>query len=261
MRKYKKLIIFIGLIVVLACILSVSASAEDISNVSSAVSGNTSSGTNSGDNLGLLGANTLDIIISLTLIALIPSILIMTTCFTRIIIVLSCLRNAVGLQQTPPNQVLIGIALFLSLFIMQPVVSEVNDTAYKPYKSGEITQTEALDKAIIPLRNFMLRNTKENDLNFFLDINKSPRPEKLEEIPTLVVIPAYITSELKRAFLIGFLLYLPFLIIDMVVSSTLMSMGMVMLPPTMISLPFKLMLFVLVDGWQLTFQSLVAGFK
>ncbi len=258
MRKHKKLIFTLALFVVLVCMMSISASAEDVSDVSSTVSETSSTVA---DDLGLLGSNTLDIIISLTLIALIPSILIMTTCFTRIIIVLSCLRNAVGLQQTPPNQVLIGIALFLSLFIMQPVIGEINETAYQPYKNGEITQTEALDKAVVPLRNFMLRNTKDNDLNFFLKINNSERPENLDEVPTLVVIPAFITSELKRAFLIGFLLYLPFLIIDMVVASTLMSMGMVMLPPTMIALPFKLMLFVLVDGWQLVFQSLVAGFN
>ncbi|HOJ47972.1 MAG TPA: flagellar type III secretion system pore protein FliP [Bacillota bacterium] len=254
MKKHKKLIFSLALIVVLACVMSISASAEDVSDITD------TSSVGSGD-LGLLGANTLDIIISLTLIALIPSILIMTTCFTRIVIVLSCLRNAVGLQQTPPNQVLIGIALFLSLFIMQPVVGEINETAYQPYRNGEITQMEALEKAVVPLRNFMLRNTKEKDLNFFLSISNSERPESLDDIPTLVVIPAFITSELKRAFLIGFLLYLPFLIIDMVVSSTLMSMGMVMLPPTMISLPFKLMLFVLVDGWQLVFESLVTGFN
>lgn len=256
MKKHK-LIFSLALIVVLVCMMSISASAEDVSNAVSSVSDTSSAGSD----LGFLGTNTLDIIISLTLIALIPSILIMTTCFTRIVIVLSCLRNAVGLQQTPPNQVLIGIALFLSLFIMQPVINEINETAYQPYKNGEITQTEALEKAVVPLRNFMLRNTKEKDLNFFLSINNSERPENLDDIPTLVVIPAFITSELKRAFLIGFLIYLPFLIIDMVVSSTLMSMGMVMLPPTMISLPFKLMLFVLVDGWQLVFESLVAGFN
>lgn len=258
MRKYKKLIFTLSLFIILACLMTISASAEDVSDASSAISDTSS--TLAGE-LGLLGSNTLDIIISLTLIALIPSILIMTTCFTRIIIVLSCLKNAVGLQQTPPNQVLIGIALFLSLFIMQPVVGEINETAYQPYKSGEITQTEALEKAVVPLRHFMLKNTKDNDLNFFLSINDSERPENLDDIPTLVVIPAFITSELKRAFLIGFLLYLPFLIIDMVVASTMMSMGMVMLPPTMISLPFKLMLFVLVDGWQLVFQSLVSGFN
>lgn len=256
MKKHK-LIFSLALIVVLVCMMSISASAEDVSNAVSSVSDTSSAGSD----LGFLGTNTLDIIISLTLIALIPSILIMTTCFTRIVIVLSCLRNAAGLQQTPPNQVLIGIALFLSLFIMQPVINEINETAYQPYKNGEITQTEALEKAVVPLRNFMLRNTKEKDLNFFLSINNSERPENLDDIPTLVVIPAFITSELKRAFLIGFLIYLPFLIIDMVVSSTLMSMGMVMLPPTMISLPFKLMLFVLVDGWQLVFESLVAGFN
>jgi len=252
MKKYKKLIIFISLAVVLICILSIPASAQDVSGESDIIE----------DGFGSIGGtNTLDIILTLTLIALIPSILIMTTCFTRIIIVLSCLRNAVGLQQTPPNQVLIGIAIFLTMFIMTPVINDINEVAYKPFKEGEITQTEALEKGEVPLRNFMLKQTKNEDLNFYLDISNSARPENYEEISTLVIIPAFVTSELKRAFLIGFLLYLPFLIIDMVVASTLMSMGMVMLPPTMISLPFKLMLFVLVDGWQLTFQSLVAGFN
>lgn len=207
------------------------------------------------------GADTLDIIFSLTFIALIPSILIMTTCFTRILIVLSILRSALGLQQTPPNQVLIGIALFLSLFIMGPVVSEIDADAYTPYKNGELTSEEMLDKAVVPLRNFMLKQTKNEDINFFLSISDQERPEDLDEISTFVVIPAFITSELRRAFLIGFLLYLPFLIIDMVVASTLMSMGMVMLPPTMISLPFKLMLFVLVDGWKLLFQTIVQSFN
>lgn len=256
MKKHKKIIFILCMAVVFICIMSISASADESMDAVSSVS-------EDGDNLGILGANTLDIIISLTLIALIPSILIMTTCFTRIIIVLSCLRNAVGLQQTPPNQVLIGIALFLSLFIMTPVIGEINDVAYTPYKDGEITQIEALENGMGPLRNFMLKQTKKADLNFFLDISDSTRPESEDysDVSTLVIIPAFMTSELKRAFLIGFLLYLPFLIIDMVVASTLMSMGMVMLPPTMISLPFKLMLFVLVDGWQLTFQSLVTGFN
>jgi flagellar biosynthetic protein FliP len=206
------------------------------------------------------GADVLDILITLTVIALLPSILIMTTCFTRITIVLSCVRNAIGLQQTPPNQVLIGIALFLSLFIMSPAISQINETAYQPYQKGEITQTQAMEKAIEPLRGFMLKNTNAEDLNLFLDLGNYERPETTDQIETTVIIPAFITSELKRAFIMGFFIYLPFLVIDMVVASTLMSLGMVMLPPVLISLPFKLLLFVLVDGWGLTLKALVMGF-
>ena len=213
-------------------------------------------GFNLGENSDLIG-----ILLGLTVLALIPSILIMTTSFTRIVIVLSCLRNAIGLQQTPPNQVLIGIALFLSMFIMSPVIGEINDKAYQPYERGEITQAQAMEVAVVPLREFMLKNTNSQDLNLFLELGDYEQPESYDEISTFVIIPAFITSELKRAFLIGFLLYLPFLVIDMVVSSTLMSLGMVMLPPTLISLPFKLMIFVLVDGWGMVVKSMVMSFN
>ncbi len=206
------------------------------------------------------GADVLEILITLTVIALLPSILVMTTCFTRIVIVLSCVRNAIGLQQTPPNQVLVGIALFLSLFIMSPVVGQINETAYQPYQRGEITQMQAAEKAMQPLRGFMLRNTNAEDLNLFLDLGHFERPETTDQIETTALIPAFITSELKRAFIMGFMVYLPFLVIDMVVASTLMSLGMVMLPPVLISLPFKLVLFVLVDGWAMTLKALVMGF-
>ncbi|HBL83422.1 MAG: flagellar biosynthetic protein FliP [Clostridiales bacterium GWF2_38_85] len=250
-KRYIKLLLLSVILITMIIMMSVSVAAESEAPI-----------TEISEASGLLGnTDTLDIIFSLTFIALIPSILIMTTSFTRIIIVISILRNAIGLQQTPPNQVLIGISLFLSLFIMSPVVDDINIEAYTPYKNGEITQEQMLENAMDPLREFMLKQTKNEDLNFFLDISDSERPEDYNEISTTVIIPAFITSELKRAFIIGFLLYLPFLIIDMVVASTLMSMGMVMLPPTMISLPFKLMLFVLIDGWQLTFQTLVAGFN
>ncbi len=207
------------------------------------------------------GADVLEILLTLTVIALIPSILIMTTCFTRIVIVLSCVRNAIGLQQTPPNQVLVGIALFLSLFIMSPVIGQINETAYQPYQRGEITQIAAAERAIEPLRGFMLKNTNAEDLNLFLDMGHFERPESTDQIETTVLIPAFITSELKRAFIMGFMVYLPFLVIDMVVASTLMSLGMVMLPPVLISLPFKLVLFVLVDGWAMTLKALVMGFN
>jgi flagellar biosynthetic protein FliP len=214
-------------------------------------------------NVDVNGKNvdTLQIIETLTILSLIPSILIMTTCFTRIIIVLSFLRNALGLQQTPPNQVLIGIALFLSLFIMQPVVNQINTEAYQPYKEQKITQEQFMQKAAKPLKEFMLKNTKKDDLNLFINLSKTKDVKDVSQLSIKVVIPAFMTSELKRAFTIGFLIFIPFLIIDMIVSSTLMSMGMIMLPPAMISLPFKLLLFVLVDGWGLLFKTLAASFN
>ncbi len=205
--------------------------------------------------------DTVEIILTLTLIALLPSLLIMTTCFTRIIIVLSFLRNALGLQQTPPNQVLIAIAIFLSLFIMSPVINEINETAYQPYQQEEISETAFLSQAAVPLKEFMLKQTKKEDLELFVRLSDTEKVENAEELSMTVVTPAFMTSELKRAFIIGFLIYIPFLIIDMIVASTLMSMGMIMLPPVMISLPFKLLLFVLVDGWGLLFQTLFSSFN
>lgn len=207
------------------------------------------------------GASTLEIIEMLTVLALLPSILIMTTCFTRIVIVLSFLRNALGLQQTPPNQVLVGISLFLTLFVMSPVISKINTDAYQPYKAEQITQEEFLKKASVPMKEFMLKNTKKEDLNLFVGLSKTDSSTPVDQMPITVVIPAFMTSELKRAFIIGFLIYIPFLIIDMIVSSTLMSMGMIMLPPAMVSMPFKLLLFVLVNGWDLLFKTLATGFN
>lgn len=207
------------------------------------------------------GVNTLEIIEMMTVLALLPSILIMTSCFTRIVIVLSFLRNALGLQNTPPNQVIISISLFLSLFIMSPVVAKINTEAYLPYKEQKITQEQFLKKASVPLKEFMLKNTKKDDLNLFRSLAKVKSTTKNQELSITVVIPAFMSSELKRAFIIGFLIYIPFLIIDMIVSSTLMSMGMVMLPPSMVSLPFKILLFVLVDGWDLLFKTLTISFN
>lgn len=207
------------------------------------------------------GSNVLEIIEMMTMLALLPSILIMTTCFTRIVIVLSFLRNAMGLQQTPPNQVLVGISLFLTLFIMSPVVTKINTDAYQPYKEEKITQEQFVKKASAPLKEFMLKNTKRDDLNMFINMAKVKSSTPPDQLSILVVIPAFMTSELKRAFLIGFLLYIPFLVIDIIISSTLMSMGMIMLPPAMISMPFKLLLFILVDGWDLLFKSLVSTFN
>lgn len=207
------------------------------------------------------GMQTLEILTLLTLIALLPSILIMMTSFTRIVIVISLLRNAMGLQQTPPNTVLVGIALFLSLFIMQPVITDISQNAYEPYKADLITQEQAVENASVPLKEFMLKQTKIESLNMYLNFAKMERPENLMDIPMHVVIPAFMTSELSRAFLMGFLLYIPFLVIDIIVSSVLMSMGMVMLPPSMISMPFKLLLFVVINGWELLFSTFVSSFN
>lgn len=204
---------------------------------------------------------TLEIFVLLTIITLLPSIIVMMTSFTRIIIVLSILRNALGLQQTPPNMVLIGIALFLSLFIMTPTMQEINTTAYEPYQQGVITQEVALEKASGPIKEFMLSQTKIDSLNMFLEFADKETPENLDELSMTIVIPAFMTSELSRAFTMGFLIFIPFLIIDIIVSSTLMSMGMIMLPPAMISLPFKILLFVVVNGWDLLFATLVKSFN
>lgn len=206
-------------------------------------------------------ANTLQMLFLLTVVALSPSIIIMMSSFTRVVIVLSFVRSALGLQQTPPNQVLVGIALFLSLFIMSPVITEINTNAYQPLTNNKITTQQAYNNSMKPLRNFMFKNTEDASLNTFLNMAKMARPKSLNDIPSRVLIPAFVISELKRAFMMGFMIYLPFLVIDLIVSSTLMSMGMMMMPPMMISLPLKLALFVLVDGWSLTVTSLVASFK
>ena len=204
---------------------------------------------------------TLEIIALLTLISLIPSVLIMTTCFTRIIIVLSILRNALGLQQTPPNMVLVSLAIFLSLFIMGPVFDDINETAYQPYRDGRITQIEAVEAAGVPLKEFMLKQTKTDSLNMFLEFAETEPPDELMDIPLRIVIPSFMTSELSRAFVMGFMIYIPFLVIDVIVASTLMSMGMIMLPPVMISLPFKILLFVVINGWDLLFMTIIKSFN
>lgn len=204
---------------------------------------------------------TLDILLLLTIVALLPSIVIMMSSFTRTIIILSFLRNALGIQQTPPNMVLVGISLFLTLFIMNPVIEQINTEAYTPYKNQEITQEEALDRAQVPIKSFMLENTEKSSLNLFMDMAKLEEPENVEDVPMHIVIPSFITSELKRAFMAGFLIFIPFMLIDIIVSSTLMSMGMIMLPPSMISLPFKLLLFVTVNGWELLFSEIVKSFN
>lgn len=203
----------------------------------------------------------LDMIITLTLVALLPSIVVMMTSFTRIIIILSFTRTAMGAQQNPPNMVLTGIALFLTLYIMSPVISEIQQTAYDPYVRGEISQQEAVSRLEAPMKRFMLRNTEKTTLDRFVEMSGTQVRDNVEEYPLTVVTPAFMTSELKKGFLAGFLLYLPFLLIDVVVATTLMSMGMVMLPPTMIAMPFKLLLFVTVDGWELLFSTIVSNFR
>jgi flagellar biosynthetic protein FliP len=202
----------------------------------------------------------LQIFFLLTILSLAPAILIMLTSFTRIAIVLSLLRQALGTHQMPPNQVIIGLSLFLTFFIMTPVWSQVNQTALQPYLNEEISHQEALERAANPIRAFMFKQTREQDLSLLVDVASMPRPQNPEGVPTSVLIPSFIISELKTAFQIGFLLYVPFLVIDMVVASVLLSMGMMMLPPIMVSLPFKLMIFVLADGWYLIVGSLVKSF-
>ncbi len=206
-------------------------------------------------------SSALQILVLLTILTLAPAILIMTTSFARIIIVLSFLRQAMGTQQTPPTQILIGLALFLTMFVMGPVWSEINEGALKPYMEEELGQFEALKLAEIPIKRFMLNHTREKDLSLFLNLSEDKNPENEEDISIQTVVPAFIISELKTAFQIGFLIYIPFLILDMVVASILLSMGMMMLPPVLISLPFKLMLFVMVDGWYLTVGSLMKSFS
>ena len=207
-------------------------------------------------------SGTLRALLILTLLALAPSILIMLTSFTRIIVVMHFTRSALGTQTAPPNQVLIGLSLFLTIFIMAPVFSQINETAIKPYEAGELTQEEALELGGLPLREFMYGQTQTKDVNLFLDIAGIERDsiEELADIPMTVLIPSFIVSELRTAFIIGFLIYLPFIVIDMVVASTLMSMGMMMLPPTTISMPFKILLFILADGWNLVIGNLVKTF-
>lgn len=203
---------------------------------------------------------TLQILFLMTIISLAPGLLIMTTSFTRIVVVLSFLRNALGTQQSPSNQIVVSLALFLTFFIMSPVWQQVNNDALVPYKAQTITQEEAFKRAVAPMRKFMLSQAREKDIALFINISKMPRPRNADDIPTLTLIPAFIISELRTAFQIGFLVYIPFLVVDMVVASVLMSMGMMMLPPVMISLPFKILLFVLVDGWGLVIGSLIESF-
>lgn len=285
-------------LIITCCVMSVGVAAQN--NETAPIGSSTQQGTTGGnvtgidditigddrsalyDLIGIDASEPIEVIILITLLSLAPSFLIMLTSFTRIIIVLSFLRSAMQTNTTPPNMILTGIALFLTIFIMWPVFSQINEEAYVPYANGEISTSEAIDRAGRPLKNFMLKQTTNSNMKFFLDIQQltvysedtvgtdNPVPVNVEEINLenyheqlgfQVVVPAFIVSELTRAFQMGFMLFVPFLIIDLVVSSTLMSMGMMMLPPAMISLPFKILLFVLVDGWQMLIGSLVSSFN
>ncbi len=211
------------------------------------------------DGNGELNAN-LRILITLTLIAIAPTLIILLTSFTRIIIVLHFTRNALNTASAPPNQVIIGLALFLTFFIMNPVIEEIKTEALTPFDAGEITQEEALERAMDPLRTFMYRETQTKDVEMFMEISGTEWTGSLDDIPNMVLIPSFVVSELRTAFIIGFLIYIPFIVLDMVVASALMSMGMMMLPPTTISMPFKILLFILADGWNLIIGNVVRTF-
>jgi len=247
----KHLMAFVLILLMLLAAATVSAEPLPIPNVSLNIGGSTDQGK---------ASTVVQLLIILTVLSLAPAILLMVTSFTRIVVVLSLIRHALGTQQMPPNQIIIGLALFLTFFIMAPVWQKVNNDALKPYYEDRISGEEAFALAAEPVKNFMLKQTREKDLALFVGIAKEKRPSKPSDVSLTVLIPAFVISELKTAFQIGFLIYLPFIIIDIVVSSILLSMGMMMLPPIMISMPFKLLLFVLVDGWYLIVGSLVQSF-
>lgn len=248
-RPLVRLAVLAGAILLLFALAVPVGAAEDPSTVNVQVP---APGADPGTTIGLLGL--------FTLITLGPSVLIMMTGFTRILIVLGFLRQAMGTPSLPPNQILVGISIFLTIFVMGPTFSTINETALQPYLNEQIEAQQAIDNAAKPLREFMLKQTGSSELELFVNLSREEAPKTADDVPLTTLIPAFMVSEIKTAFMIGFLIYVPFLIIDMVVASTLMSMGMMMLPPQMISLPFKLLLFVLVDGWALLAQNLVAGF-
>jgi len=205
-------------------------------------------------------ALSLELLVAITVLSLVPAILMLATSFTRIVVILSLLRSAMGIPNLPPNQVIVGLSMFLTFFVMTPVFEEANNNALQPYLNNTIDQNAAIQRGVDPFKTFMLKETREEDLQVFIDLSKEPRPKTINDVSIEVLLPAFVTSELKTAFTMGFLLYIPFLIIDLVVASALMSMGMVMVSPTQIALPFKLLLFVMVDGWVLVVQSLVRSF-
>jgi flagellar biosynthetic protein FliP len=206
-------------------------------------------------------SSTLQVIALLTIVTIVPGILIMTTSFVRIVVVIGFLRNALATQNVPPNQVILGLAMFMTFYIMAPYWSQANEQGIQPYLAGEISQEEALEKTIEPIREFMFKQTRESDLALFVNLSESERPQTQEDVSTFVLIPAFMISELKTGFQIGFMIYVPFIVIDMIVATTLMSMGMMMLPPVMISLPFKILLFVMIDGWHLLINSIILSFR
>ena len=206
-------------------------------------------------------ATTLQVIAVLTLATIAPGILMMTTSFVRIVVIIGFLRNALATQNVPPNQVIVSLAIFLTFYIMAPYWSQANDNGLQPYLAGQISQEEAITNVLEPMREFMFRQTRESDLALFVNLSEAERPNSQEDVSTFVLIPAFIISELKTAFQIGFMLYVPFIVIDMIVATTLMSMGMMMLPPVMISLPFKILLFVMIDGWHLLIRSIIVSFR
>ena len=253
MNNYLKFIMFtITIVVVLITFTTIESNAQSVPKFTFAIEE-----SDEPEDVSL----TIQILAIMTVLSLAPSILIMMTSFTRIIVVFHFLRQALGTQQMPPNQLLLGLALFLTMFIMTPVWTEVNESALQPYLAKEMNYKEALEKGMEPVRNFMYAQTREKDLALFLNISKAPKPKNIREVPNKVLIPSFIISELRKGFQIGFILYIPLLVLDLVVASVLMSMGMMMLPPVMISLPFKILLFVLVDGWNLVIGSLMAGIK
>jgi flagellar biosynthesis protein FliP len=252
-----------GAVVALLCLLFVAGTAAGASADPLGPTGPTGPTGTVRVNLGGLTnkpSNSLVTIIALTLISLLPAIVLTCTSFTKILVVLGLTRNALGLQQTPPNQVLAGLALFLSLFIMAPTVSAINDAGIQPYMHGTKTAAQAFDDGMKPLRNFMLDHTDDSELQLLTNVAHRPLPANRNHVSTATLIPAFVLSELKQAFIIGFIIFIPFLVIDMVVSGALMAMGMMMMPPVMVSLPCKLLLFVLVDGWGLIIRSLVASY-
>jgi len=206
-------------------------------------------------------ALSLQILLLLTVVSLAPTLLVLLTSFTRIVVVLSFVRTALGTNQVPPTQVLVGLALLLTFFVMNPVIQDINTNALQPYLSNKISQRVALDRAQVPLRTFMFKQTREKDIALFYTLSKEPRPANRDAVPTYLLVPAFVISELKTAFQIGFAIYIPFVVIDMVVASVLLSMGMMMIPPVIISLPFKILIFLLVDGWNLTVAALFASFN
>lgn len=267
-KVFNTILLFaVCIVLTFICVTPVSAASYE-SNVSDESDGDNSTSIDIGglkvsldsEENGTGLTSTLQILLLLTVISLAPSILIMVTSFTRILIVLHFTRSALGMQSTPPNQILIGLSLFLTIFIMSPIFSKINTEAIKPLSNQEITQEEAFKKGVEPLRVFMYEQTRDSDLELFLEIANVTEVSTLDDVPTTVLIPAFIISELRTAFIIGFLIYIPFIIIDMVVASTLMSMGMMMLPPTTISAPFKILLFILADGWHLVIGELVKTF-